>query len=53
MAERLRFDHPDHVQAMVLPVWRHRIVLQPEAELEGVSVDAILRAVLQQVQVPI
>ncbi|KGJ72147.1 ATPase AAA [Cryobacterium roopkundense] len=44
---------PDHVQAMVLPVWRHRIVLQPEAELEGVSVDAILRAVLQQVQVPI
>ncbi|MDH6235991.1 MoxR family ATPase [Cryobacterium sp. CG_9.6] len=44
---------PDHVQAMVLPVWRHRIVLQPEAELEGVSVDAILRGVLQQVQVPI
>jgi len=44
---------PDHVQAMVLPVWRHRMVLQPEAELEGVSVDAILRGVLQQVQVPI
>jgi len=44
---------PDHVQAMVLPVWRHRIVLQPEAELEGVSVDSILRSVLQQVQVPI
>ncbi|MEB0265999.1 MoxR family ATPase [Cryobacterium sp. 10I5] len=44
---------PDHVQAMVLPVWRHRIQLQPEAELEGVSVDAILRSVLQQVQVPI
>ncbi|TDW30737.1 AAA family ATPase [Cryobacterium psychrophilum] len=44
---------PDHVQAMVLPVWRHRLMLQPEAELEGVSVDAILRGVLQQVQVPI
>ncbi|TFC10797.1 MoxR family ATPase [Cryobacterium sp. MDB1-18-2] len=44
---------PDHVQAMVLPVWRHRIQLQPEAELEGVFVDAILRSVLQQVQVPI
>jgi len=44
---------PDHVQAMVLPVWRHRIQLQPEAELEGVSVDSILRSVLQQVQVPI
>ncbi|TFC84018.1 MoxR family ATPase [Cryobacterium sp. TMT1-21] len=44
---------PDHVQAMVLPVWRHRLQLRPEAELEGVSVDAILRAVLAQVQVPI
>jgi MoxR-like ATPase len=44
---------PDHVQAMVLPVWRHRIQLRPEAELEGVSADAILRSILQQVQVPI
>ncbi|MFM9877575.1 MAG: AAA family ATPase [Rhodoglobus sp.] len=44
---------PDHVQAMVLPVMRHRIQLRPEAELEGVSADTILRAILQQVQVPI
>jgi MoxR-like ATPase len=44
---------PDHVQAMVLPVMRHRIQLRPEAELEGVSADAILRSILQQVQVPI
>ncbi|GAB3030111.1 MoxR family ATPase [Parafrigoribacterium mesophilum] len=44
---------PDHVQAMLLPVWRHRIQLRPEAELEGVSADAILRSILQQVQVPI
>jgi MoxR-like ATPase len=44
---------PDHVQAMVLPVLRHRIQLRPEAELEGVSVDSILRSILSQVQVPI
>ena len=44
---------PDHVQAMVLPVLRHRIQLRPEAELEGVSPDAILRSILQQVQVPL
>jgi MoxR-like ATPase len=44
---------PDHLQAMVLPVWRHRVQLRPEAELEGVSVDTVLRSVLQQVQVPI
>lgn len=44
---------PDHVQAMALPVLRHRLQLRPEAELEGISPDAILRSILQQVQVPI
>jgi MoxR-like ATPase len=44
---------PDHVQAMVLPVMRHRIQLQPEAELEGVSADVVLRSIVQHVQVPI
>ncbi len=44
---------PDHIQAMALPVLRHRIQLRPEAELEDVSADAILRALLQQVRVPI
>jgi MoxR-like ATPase len=44
---------PDHVQAMLLPVWRHRISLRPEAELEGVSADTILRAIVAQIQVPL
>ncbi len=44
---------PDHVQAMALPTWRHRIQLRPEAELEGVSADTILKSILQQVQVPL
>jgi len=44
---------PDHVQTMLVPVWRHRIRLRPESEIEGVSVDAILRSVLQQTRVPI
>ncbi|HEY0247573.1 MAG TPA: MoxR family ATPase [Gryllotalpicola sp.] len=44
---------PDHVKAMVVPVWRHRIQLRPEAELEQVTPDAILQSILQQVQVPI
>jgi len=44
---------PDHIQLMALPVWRHRIQLRPEAELEGVTADSILRAVIEQVQVPI
>ncbi|MEV8266666.1 MoxR family ATPase [Microbacterium sp. NPDC076911] len=44
---------PDHVQTMVVPTWRHRIRLRPDAELEGVSVDAVLGSVLQQTRVPI
>ncbi|MFP7759759.1 AAA family ATPase [Marisediminicola sp. LYQ85] len=44
---------PDHVQAMALPVLRHRIQLRPEAELEGVTSDTILRSIMQHVQVPI
>lgn len=44
---------PDHVQTMLLPAWRHRIQLRPEAELEGVSADTILGSIMQQVKVPI
>jgi MoxR-like ATPase len=44
---------PDHIQAMAVPVLRHRIQLRPEAELEGVAPDAVLRSIMQQVQVPI
>jgi MoxR-like ATPase len=44
---------PDHVQDMALPVLRHRIRLRPEAELEGVSVDAVLQSIIATVQVPL
>jgi len=44
---------PDHVQTMVVPAWRHRVRLRTEAELEGVSVDAVLGSVLQQTRVPL
>ncbi|MBB2976314.1 MoxR-like ATPase [Microbacterium endophyticum] len=44
---------PDHVQTMLVPTWRHRIRLRPDAELEGVSIDAVLNAIVQQTRVPI
>ena len=44
---------PDHVQTMLVPTWRPRIRLRPEAEIEGVSVDAILASVVQQTRVPL
>jgi MoxR-like ATPase len=44
---------PDHVQTMAIPVLQHRVQLRPEAELEGVGPDAVLRSIVQQVRVPI
>ena len=46
------FVTPDDVAWMAIPVWRHRVQLRPEAELErGTSNDAI-RAALATVPVP-
>ncbi|NCO41430.1 MAG: hypothetical protein AUJ96_27385 [Armatimonadetes bacterium CG2_30_66_41] len=43
---------PDDVKAVAKPVLRHRLILQPEAELEGLTPDRIIEAVLGQVPVP-
>ena len=43
---------PDDVKRAVPPVLRHRIVLKPEAELEGQTADRVLRDVLAAVPVP-
>jgi MoxR-like ATPase len=43
---------PDDVKAAVPPVLRHRLVIKPEADLEGVSADQILQEVLRAVEVP-
>jgi MoxR-like ATPase len=43
---------PDDIKAAVLPSLRHRIVLRPEAELEGFDTDRVLTDVLATVEVP-
>ncbi len=43
---------PDDVKAVAAPVLRHRIVLKPEAELDGVTPDDVIRRVLGSVPVP-
>jgi MoxR-like ATPase len=43
---------PDDVKALARPTLRHRIALRPEAELEGVTPDAVLETVLATVPVP-
>ena len=43
---------PDDVKALAIPVLRHRIVLKPEYELDGVSPELIVRRALDMVEVP-
>ncbi len=43
---------PDDVKALARPALRHRVELRPEAEIEGVTADAVLDAVLGSVPVP-
>ena len=43
---------PDDVKQAAIPVLRHRLVLRPEAELEGYDADRVLADILAAVPVP-
>jgi MoxR-like ATPase len=43
---------PDDVKALARPTLRHRVRLRPEAQLEGVTADAVLDSVLATVPTP-
>jgi MoxR-like ATPase len=43
---------PDDVKALVLPIFRHRVILKPEAEIEGFNADGVMRRILGKVEVP-
>jgi MoxR-like ATPase len=43
---------PDDVKTLARPTFRHRMLLRPEAELEGATTDGVLEGVLAAVPVP-
>jgi MoxR-like ATPase len=43
---------PDDIKSAVLPVLRHRIIIKPEAELEGLDSDQVLQEIVGSVEVP-
>ncbi len=43
---------PDDVKAAALPVLRHRLLLKPEADLEGLTTDQVITQVIAAVEVP-
>ena len=43
---------PDDVKYVLAPTYRHRIILRPEAEIEGLDADAVIRRIAAGVPVP-
>ena len=46
------FVIPDDVKTHGKAVLRHRLILQPDAEIEGVTTDEVIDAVLRETEVP-
>jgi MoxR-like ATPase len=46
------FVIPDDVKELALPILRHRVLLRPEAEVEGLSVDRVLGSIIEAQVVP-
>ncbi len=51
-AEGREYVVPDDVKNLAVPVLAHRIIITPEAQLSGISQEAIVEDVLAQVPVP-
>lgn len=46
------FITPDDIQYLLRPVIEHRVLLTPEAELQGITVEEVSHQIIQQVEVP-
>jgi MoxR-like ATPase len=46
------FTTPDDVRDVSLPVLRHRLTLRAEAELDGVTADAVIADIIKSAEVP-
>jgi MoxR-like ATPase len=46
------FVSPDEIKAVAKPTLRHRLIVRPELELEGVTADGLLDNVLATVPAP-
>jgi MoxR-like ATPase len=46
------FVTPDDILQVVPPVMRHRIILSPDKEMEGVMEDMVIRQIVQSMDIP-
>ncbi|MGK7961762.1 AAA family ATPase [Crocosphaera sp.] len=43
---------PDDIKSIALPLLRHRLILNPESQLEGLTPQGVIESMLKQVPVP-
>lgn len=46
------FVTPEDVKIVCLPALRHRVVLTPEREMEGVGVDQVIKQIVDKIEIP-
>lgn len=46
------FVTPEDIREVVVPVLRHRIILAPDKEMEGVTEEEVIRQIIQAMDVP-
>ncbi|MFB2922583.1 AAA family ATPase [Aerosakkonema funiforme] len=46
------FVTPDDIKAVAPSLLRHRLILRPESQLDGLQIDAVIASLLNQVAVP-
>jgi MoxR-like ATPase len=46
------FVNPEDIIEMATPVMRHRIILTPEKEMEGVSADELITDIISKIEIP-
>ena len=46
------FVTPDDIREVVIPVLRHRIILAPDKEMEGITEDEVIKQIIQGMDVP-
>ena len=46
------FVTPDDIQLLAFPVLRHRLMLNTDADLEGLTVEKVIKEIISQIEVP-
>jgi len=46
------FVTPEDIKVVALPVLRHRVILTPDKEMEGITADEVVRQIIDKIEVP-